>query len=225
MSVVQAVEVAGHAMPFVDPQVDIVEEISSGRMPNLFRQFLGRNSRILLETELLLFLPTVSPLAFGHMLAFSKRDHTSFADLLGSRPQSLAQLRYLHFRYEQVFGPAVCFEHGSHQTGGHACGVSRAHFHFIPSPNISLGYLIDRLRSELGEPDARRLDRDFVNLSQTEYLVVGSLEDDLAVWANVEIPSQVTRRVIAAQLGLQTWDWRELSSWDLVQQTLGAWPR
>jgi diadenosine tetraphosphate (Ap4A) HIT family hydrolase len=213
--------IRAHPSPLND--FDIAAELALGQMPKVFQEQLGRARRILLQTQLVALLPTVSPLARGHTLVFSRCDVGSFAGLLAQQARALQEFIAVVSEYETRFGEAIAFEHGCLSSSQGACGVSRAHIHLLPRAAIDDSALFVALRRELG-PAVSLAFKDFpTELQQHEYIAVGTLSRGFHSWAKLNLPSQVVRRLISEQLNLPQWDWKELFAWELVERTIQSW--
>jgi diadenosine tetraphosphate (Ap4A) HIT family hydrolase len=205
-------------------QFDIKSELASGRLPAHFQRKLHRKTRILLETESLVLLPTVSPLAVGHLLVFFKQDASSFAEAHQLNGRVLYELKEIAEQVELRFGRTVLFEHGSFGRENYACGVTRAHIHFLPEALVDFQELSSAIADVLGN-SVDHLHHWISNsrLQHSEYLAIGRLGDLSRTWARHDIPSQLVRQILAKRLGHSHWDWKELSGWDVMAQTLMHW--
>lgn len=202
---------------------DIASEISTGILPEQFRTNLERQSRILAQTQNLVLLPTVSPLCVGHVLVFSKEEHLNFGEVQRVYASIRDEIQSLIAEYAVKFGRPLIFEHGSMRGGQVACGVSRAHIHLLPQIGINTAGIETAIQRELGPAvtssfaDLRGLGREYIFLSEGL--------DDVHLWEGDCLPSQLIRRHIATQLGLERWNWRSLFGWPVVAQTIAEWTR
>jgi diadenosine tetraphosphate (Ap4A) HIT family hydrolase len=204
-------------------QVDIISELQTGEMPAVLRDLIGLPSRILARTESLVLLPTVSPVAAGHVLVFSLGDFASFHDAAAANPAIVDQLTSLLVQYEARFGPAICFEHGSSGLGIAACGVSRAHVHFVPARAVDVKGLLTSISADLQSlPTKHKNWMSVPELRGKEYLMI-SFSDTNYVWSSSTIASQLVRRLIVTQLGGIRWDWKELFGCDCIRDTIETW--
>lgn len=200
---------------------DIVRELRDRTMPEIFQRHLNFPSRVLMETDDLVLLATVAPLAIGHCLVFAKETFSSIAGLLKQRPSVKLQVDSVTSSFEQIFGHALRFEHGTTVQTKTACGVDRAHFHLFPQQTISVDDLIINLNSELGEPQLATAVEQLP--TKMEYLWIHAARDDGFAWIAPSLPSQIMRRHIARQLKHGDWDWKLLTGWSRMRKTILKW--
>ena len=155
-------------------------------------------------------MPTLGPLAIGHVLALPRAHFRSYAAAALARDDADSVLSDVVGAVESAFGPTIAFEHGMLRpatSGG--CGVDHAHAHVVPVRNDI------RLPSVPGA-SFRRIRRisDAIALagSASGYLYVRSTEGEEFAAAVEALPSQTLRRWVADALGVRCWDWRVPSS-------------
>jgi diadenosine tetraphosphate (Ap4A) HIT family hydrolase len=203
---------------------DIERELRDGLFNSTLSHKFGHSSRVLAETSRLSLLPTISPLDIGHCLVFSKQSLKSFASFSAIDFSVRLEIAQLLAAYVEIFGDALVFEHGmSADSASTACGVTRAHFHLFPVIKIDLEQLIVHLTAELGAPESRSGTWPDATYRHGEYISLGSVAGATTIWQASNIPSQLVRRHIAAQLNLNRWDWRELFGWSTMAVTASSW--
>jgi len=97
-------------------------------------------SRLVLETDRFVAMPSLGQLAPGHLLLVPREHVTSFGELDADTRREAQDLYYrLRVGLSRRFSPVVSFEHGSPpgaSSGG--CGIVHAHVHFVPIGDRSL---------------------------------------------------------------------------------------
>ena len=180
---------------------------------DLIAQFLPGSPyirRVVLDSESFAAVPSLGPLAEGHLL-LCPRPHL---------PSAAALPQTLHGEYESVkatlaarltdtYGaPVHVFEHGMAASGGRTlCTVDHAHVHLVPLPE-SLGCL------GLTGPEWVEFDGSIESLTGltrgSEYVMYAPPQGRAVVCVDAAgaFESQFMRRAIARALGSNTWDWR-----------------
>jgi ATP adenylyltransferase len=168
--------------------------------------------RVALESDQFAVVPSLGPLATGHVLLCPKAHIRSFAHLDPS-----FDAEYRAFRREVVFkvkttfaNPVHCFEHGSSRTGHHIpCTVEHAHLHLVPAA-VEVASLISQvaLWEEIGN-DAKEL-RERAGEDEYLYYQFPSGRTLLARAPVGGFESQLLRKTFAEALGRPSeWNWRE----------------
>jgi len=165
-------------------------------------------SRILVESERIVSLPSLGPLAGLHLLVCPKAHETS---LLGASESIRNELLndvnvWVKSIFEARGSDCVVFEHGASPEGGGNCGVSHCHLHLVETPQKGLpggvtwqsvdeGTLMTRVAP--GKP----------------YLL---FKTHPGGWHYTEdvVPSQFLRRQVAGDLGSTDWNWRSDPKYD-----------
>jgi len=166
--------------------------------------------RVVLDSESFAAVPSLGPLAEGHLL-LCPRTHL---------PSAAALPQAVHAEYETVkaalaarltfeyHAPVHVFEHGMACSGGRTlCTVDHAHVHLVPLP-ASLGCL------GLTGPEWLEFDGSIEALTALtrgrEYVMYAPPGGRSLVCVDraPEFESQFMRRAIARALGSRTWDWR-----------------
>lgn len=166
-------------------------------------------TNILLESDLFVLLPDISPLVRGHCLLVPKEHHSSFARL---PPYHVNELR--RFTQDCIafvsrhFSAPLLFEHGSGslEPRSGAC-IHHAHMHLLPL-TASVDQWIKRFGSvqELGGTAQYELSERF---TLDDYLFYQDQLGNSFLVAHLEErpPCQFIRRRIAEHFNLTDWHW------------------
>jgi diadenosine tetraphosphate (Ap4A) HIT family hydrolase len=189
-------------------------EAHSGRFSEDLSQVYDVESRISYETEDLVVVPSVSPLAPGHVLILPRAHVTRLSDLPDSLAWQLSDcIGTVRYRLSRRFGPTHYFmEHGV-PTGQVACGVDHAHLHIIPLPSETITAV--ELEVERDFPrHAHGALSEVLKIASfrigKSYVLHGPGMDSLAIGFADQIPSQYMRRLIARARRNSEWDWKLL---------------
>jgi diadenosine tetraphosphate (Ap4A) HIT family hydrolase len=166
-------------------------------------------NNVLLETDLFVLLPDISPLVPGHCLLIPKEHYSSFARLPQTHIEALKRFsKHCVAFVSQQYGTAFLFEHGSGplEPKSGAC-IHHAHMHLLPltAPVEQWMKRFGRLR-ELGKTTQYELPERFKLGDYLAYQDQGNnsfLVADLAE----RPPCQFIRRRIAAHFNLTDWHW------------------
>ncbi|MCI0536339.1 MAG: HIT family protein [Verrucomicrobiales bacterium] len=102
-------------------------------MPDYFIAKAGLATRIVAQTDNFLALPSVSPLARGHLLILPRSHIPSMTQLASEKfDEFLAFAREHCRRIEERLGSVLVFEHGVGRGEAGGCGVDHAHLHILP---------------------------------------------------------------------------------------------
>jgi ATP adenylyltransferase len=170
---------------------------------------VGVRARALIESELFLLLPDISPLIPGHCLLLPKQHYSSLATLpqdhIDQLPAFLQKCISLVCR--QSAAPLL-FEHGSGELApkGGAC-IHHAHLHLLPLTAPVVQWMkpfgtVQHLgkKAHYDSPERSRL---------TDYLAYQDQRGDWFLVSELEQrpPCQFIRRRIAQELSLPEWHW------------------
>lgn len=192
-------------------------------MPQEFQNASGLRSRLLHATADFVSLPSVSPLAPGHLLVLPRRHVSSLLQLPLLADELVALVATLRRQLEARFGPTVLFEHGVGVGSAGGCGVDHAHLHIIPLARTVAANVRSTTIAEFGHAPNNTLTSLLANHDAgTSYLFLGHSLDSLEFWSSEKIPSQFVRRVIATATHKQHWNWREHFGWDEFIETWEA---
>lgn len=165
--------------------------------------------RIILENAHFAVIPSIGPLAVGHVLLVPKTHLRRLADVpfaLHSVYESF--LTETVSLLEQTFvTPIHRFEHGSNTRATKIpCTVAHAHLHLLPARLTLWGRLTEEYE---WEQTARAALQRAVGTG--EYLYYESPEGRAGVVLERPggFPSQYLRQLFAEQLGVAEWNWRK----------------
>ena len=188
-------------------------QILGERKNDLISNLLGEDGyvrRVILESKNLAVIPSLGPVAPGHVLLCPKVHLRSFAALSGKHReeagQVVARLRRL---LEDTYGePVHLFEHGMVDGGRVVCTVDHAHLHLVPSA----AEVFERLRATSQWCELSLKAGDCLASCEKEYLYYCSPEGR-ALIREIEdeaVESQFFRKLFAGVAGDSTWDWRAM---------------
>lgn len=203
-----------------DPGCCICRELRKGRSPLDFQRKTGLPNRILAETENFAAFPSLSPIVVGHILLVPKHHISSIAQLHAAfHTEFKTFISTLLRRISARLEPPIVLEHGigNGKIGG--CGISHAHLHLLPlSPSVAARVNSQISRSFLFSQLQLAQLADGTH-NDDSYLLFGLKPEELSVAFQENVPSQYFRKIIATQLGLERWDWREKFGWDDIRTT------
>lgn len=198
---------------------DFCDEFAGGSA-NSFARLYGDllRCRVITEHSEFVVLPSMGQIVPGYLLLLPREHYRSFADMSESvlaRAESLKT--QLVRQLAPLFGKYLFFEHGVRTPDSGGCGVSHAHLHAVPFPANKEP--IEKLRSDF----------EFVRVSglidlksvapEQSYLYYESLSKDRYVFYAPFIQSQYLRRLLAENLGVQDWDWRQVDEEETLVTT------
>jgi ATP adenylyltransferase len=185
-------------------------------------------SRILEESRNWVVIPSIGPLAPGHIMLVPRNHYYS---VLGCPKDALMECQNLltecASRLKRIYQQdVVVFEHGSTPDQPKVCGacVDHAHLHVLPGP-------ISFVSSAMSQYSPWRNGISLFNLcsdlAQTPYLLVGQALPKPLYWVRYcleAVPSQILRRIFANELGdYDGWDWRKRANTTTFLRTIDDW--
>lgn len=184
-------------------------------------------SRILRQNDEWALLPTIGPLAPGHIMLVPQKHYYSILAcpehiLFASREILSECASRLGATYNQE---VLFFEHGATAGGQKTCGacIDHAHLHIVPGPT---SFILSAMSKVGPWTAADSLDDLRAEAEGFPYLLVGSLSTGMC-WlyrCSQEVPSQFLRKVLATELKSEcSWDWRKEPNADAFLQTLIDW--
>ena len=188
-------------------------ELSGSRDTNFSRRYPEFNSRVVGETASLVAFPCIGQLAAGHFLIVPRFHDSTFRETSRRasdlRLQFQAINKHVHSLLEADVHDSLYFEHGAGSAADGGCGIYHAHIHVVPSAgHINLAHhfptqVHSRSHSLHEALDAVRKDGPYILFgSHSQGFFCQSLETAL--------PSQTLRRLVAHELQVARWDWREV---------------
>jgi hypothetical protein len=115
------------------------------------------------------------------------------------------------------------FEHGVGNSGSGGCGVVHAHQHYVTLPLGTVSRIREKLRSSLQLVSTGNRYELLGQLANgRSYVSFGDLEDT-DIFDGTDVPSQLVRRFIGADLGI-AWNWRDFVNWDWFDDGMSRLP-
>lgn len=165
--------------------------------------------RVAMETESFVVIPSLGPLAEGHMLLCTRGHLASFAEIPKKCYDDYNDARAsLKACLEQHYEASIwIFEHGMGLFGGRQlCTVDHAHMHFVPLPKDFK--LKNRFLQNWISFDGTIANMKLRSNGQ-EYLYLQTPDGHFMSDVDSTIPSQYLRKIIAEGQGNHDWNWRE----------------
>lgn len=163
---------------------------------------------VLAELGAAVAMPSVGALTPGHTLVCPTKHHRS---LLATPEDAAADVQSLvnrvRARLEYATGlPTHVFEHGSSRHGKRvACSVEHAHVHILPC-EVDVRSTVSKIVR--WQPAGNNLDDLRRVVGDSEYLLYEAPTGErLAAATEIGLPSQLLRKVFAAALDVEQWDW------------------
>jgi diadenosine tetraphosphate (Ap4A) HIT family hydrolase len=180
----------------------------SGHESRFTKLYLGHiQSRILLETDNFLVVPSLGQIGDAHMMIMSRHHETATANINDeNRRELLKLLEKLRAWFRLAFGNKyIIFENGDPLGCGQmGCSIGHLHVHVLGSHRLP--------------DDLRGLFVDFGGQSQQAGFHISGVAGPYsyvefptgdALMIDRRLPSQTLRKTIAGVIGLPRWDWRE----------------
>ncbi len=194
------------------PSCHLCSQIAGDPQDDLIARLLPRQAyirRVVLETESFAAIPSLGPLADGHLLLCPRTHVRSTAALPRASYAEYESVMNSLIRYlEGEYRAAVhVFEHGMGPDGRTVCTVDHAHVHLVPLPEC-----LPRL--ELDGPTWQTFDGSVEALAVLargrEYVsyIPPCGRPQVCVSASGHFESQYMRQAIARALGMCSWNWR-----------------
>lgn len=168
---------------------------------------------IIHKTPNFIVISDIAPLVEGHLLIISLTHHPCFGNLLNEHYEEFQDVkRFITKLLTKVYTKPIFFEHGPVMTKRAGCCIDHAHIHCLPVntdllSTISKNELTKtRISSiiELCDYNKRNIAYLFYE-TKLNVLYTYPLTNELDI-----LPSQYFRMVVAANLKLARWDWREM---------------
>lgn len=191
---------------------------------NTFSGIMGNRlaSRVVYEDEHFVVMPPLGEFMEGGLLLLTREHILSLAHLPPARFAHLEKLvRAIDQALFKRWGVApVIFEHGpAPEWGKGVCCVDHAHLNIFPAAVEVHSHLAERMHLALG-PLA-----DLAKLRRAEfgYLFVQENNGARRAYDGRDVPTQLVRRVITAQMGFpERWHWRDYLGQDELVATWQA---
>lgn len=189
-------------------ECEFCEEADSG----VCGYFKPPKSRLIWVSENFLSVPSIGPLALGHLLIIPKNHVQSFAGLDATEFQeALAFLKDVVTKLRARFGDLAMFEHGSFGASQSGACIEHAHIHVLPFAGslracLPEGYRRNQLTS-WGE---------LPSFAKVPYLLATRNIEPPSVIVRPKVGSQYFRKCIAREQGRpDEWDWAVFPNMEL----------
>jgi XTP/dITP diphosphohydrolase len=191
---------------------------------SIFAQMMGDRlaNRVVYEDEDFVVMPPLGQFIEGGLLLLTRRHILSLACLPPALFERLEGLvRAISRAVIERWGvPPLVFEHGpAPQRGKGVCCVDHAHFNIFPARIQVHPHLADRMHIPVGSLS------ELVRLRRAGFGYLFVQENDGArhAYDGQNVPTQLVRRIISAQLGLpERWHWRDYPGLDELAATCNA---
>lgn len=166
------------------------------------------DSRIILQEEGLVLVPTEGCFVPGYCLLMPEEHHYSFSSLdTGTLLQAGVRLEEVRAVIAGHFGPTIVAEHGAAECARGAACCDHAHIHLIPCQPDRVASAYFKAARTL--PRVFRGMRDLAVLDSPPYMMLSPAPGVYWVWDADGFPSQFVRMVCADVLGIpEFYDWR-----------------
>lgn len=189
------------------------DELSSGANNDYMEIFGSAHPhRIIADTQSLVLLPSLGPIAEGHLLLLTKEHLNSFAELdYELRSEAIDVIGSVKSWLVNRLGPLVMFEHGTKRgalTG--ACGITHAHIHFVPVGTATIPLPIAETLAWSPIKEHNFLSVIHTNGGdETGYLFFENENGEKYFSLSSSAPSQFMRQHVARLLDNPCWNWRD----------------
>ena len=191
---------------------------------SIFAQMTGERlaNRVVYQDEHFVVMPPLGQFIEGGLLLLTRQHLLSLACLppaLFERLESL--VRAISRALIERWGvPPLVFEHGpAPQRGKGVCCVDHAHFNIFPARIHVHPHLAERMHKRIGPLS------ELAQLRRAEfgYLFVQENDNVRHAYDAQDVPTQLVRRIVSAQLGLtDRWHWRDYPGLDELIATHNA---
>jgi XTP/dITP diphosphohydrolase len=192
--------------------------------PNVFADLMGDRlpSRVVYEDENFVVMPPLGEFMEGGLLLLTREHVLSLAHLKPGQFDLLERLlRAIREALVKHWGVApLVFEHGpAPDWSKGVCCVDHAHLNIFPASVELHPRLAERMNMPLGPlADLTRLRR-----AEFGYLFVQENDGARRAYDGKDVPTQLVRRIITAQLGLpERWHWRDYLGREEMLSTYNA---
>jgi diadenosine tetraphosphate (Ap4A) HIT family hydrolase len=188
--------------------------------------------RVVCETPNFFVMPTLGSMGIeGYLLIITKEHHLGFGMIPQSQHAELAELiSELKGRVKDEYGKScLIFEHGP-RIGGTEPGksIDHSHLHLVPGVDIVDDWAVDMMHRLGRKGQFYRVDRvegfekaRELCLRGSSYLYVDSPQGmQLLSEQNFHRPSQYFRTMVAHQVEVTEWNWKENNDLETLLKTV-----
>lgn len=198
------------------------DEFQGGGFPEKYLKHYPVKSRVCLESENFIVVPSISPIVVGHFLVLPKKHISNLFSIKKSEwDEFLRIVGFVIDRLKSLFGEYFIFEHGVGNDYFEGCGVDHAHLHIMPIPKK---YHDDIISAVSICSDKVVIDSvsSIYNAKNdcSSYLLFGYELSKMNYLAEDKMTSQFIRRVVSCKLGVDSYDWKECKNKELFFKTL-----
>ena len=200
---------------------DFCIEGHSGQVVKRFARAVPTRDRIVARSETAFVVPTLSPIAAGHVLVIPREHRTSMAQLAEDERADLLGLGAAV--RDRLLGdnPAtLTFEHGIGIRGAGGCGISHCHLHVLPLPLASAQAAFDRFKHRAVGCAVRAKSTVHPEQSYTSMRIDTQGSSSSSSIRIGDFPSQFLRNLVEEAMGVPRTNWRDLTNAHLLAETL-----
>lgn len=176
------------------------------------------HNTILYETRNFIVLPCLGQLIPGQILIVSKGHIPGLVTMNPTELDELGQLLEKVVSTNVYYKDSLFIEHGATKFYGGVNCIEHAHLHVYPNlihkQNLLEGYL--PISSTLNNY------RD-LNTIQFPYVLVHAPGKDIRIYNAFNVQSQLARKLLAKELDLIEWNWKNIYNPDNITQTINFW--
>ena len=188
-------------------------ELNGSRDTNFAKRYPEIPSRIVGESSSLAAFPCIGQLSPGHFLIVPKHHDATFRESAIRIPDLQLQIqalaRHVHVLLDADERNSLYFEHGAGCVADGGCGIYHAHIHVIP--NAGHIDVAQHFPAAYKSQSRHAYDAWTTMQSGGPYVLFGSSTQGFFVHhLDGALPSQTLRRVVASELNVKVWNWREV---------------
>jgi diadenosine tetraphosphate (Ap4A) HIT family hydrolase len=205
------------------PMCSFCSEFVRGELPPAFHKHTPVRDRVMARTALFATLPSVAPLAVGHLMIVPIKHVRGIAQL--QPPERSLVIRAAAdyaAKLRRERDAVAIFEHGVGTGLEGGCGVDHAHLHLVPTSRNTIAEV--RRKILLDYREASRYDLpSFLDATSScdSYMWFGASDGPVTAVRTHEIPSQYLRRSLGELIGRE-WDWQRLTHWTDFKASLST---
>lgn len=188
-------------------------ELTGAGETNFGRHYPELSSRIVGTTKNLQAFPCIGQLKEGHFLVVTKAHVPTFREAVFANPAIWEEfnelVREVHKLLDLQLDNSLFFEHGAKCEEQGGCGIYHAHIHIVPeASHVNLR----KYFPSFVQNNSSLITEAYSNLSKDQaYVMYGSSVHEFCSHPISEpLPSQTLRKLVASELDVSTWDWRQV---------------